>query len=362
MKNLEGLLGNPMFNAGMGLLSANQMSHTPPNYIDSVMRNLHMGAQYKQNQQFMNQRQQQYDMQMQQAKRQQQAHQQAQQQAQLQQQRLQAFRGQLPPDQQAIFDADQANYIKNYQSQQMATPEAPATGMIKDPNTGQWVMSPDYERFQDEKATLGKSENNMILTNNGNQIQSPIDAFTTGVIPQYNERASTAYQREQEAAMGLDILKSRIAAGDDTGKWAPMQTEMAAYLGIDPEDVARAQLFDVKMGDKVMSRISQTKGSVSEREMSYFNKISPGSDKEPFTNYALLEIDRRAAVREQDKLNYIEPFLKEKGNLLGFDQWYMKNHDPFGEFSVDEMKASFDEFSGGGNQPQINENDPMGLR
>lgn len=181
---------------------------------------------------------------------------------------------------------------------------------------------------------------------NVGQDSDPLGVFTETTLGSLNERATTAGQREYDASVGLDLLRSRIQAGNETGKWAPIQTEVAAYLGTDPDGVATAQLFDVKMGDKVMQRIQQTKGAVSEKEMAYFGKISPGSDKEPFTNYALLEIDRRAAVREQDKLNYVEDYLQEKGNLLGFDKWYMKNHDPFkNEFSVDSLRKQYDEWA-----------------
>jgi len=94
-----------------------------------------------------------------------------------------------------------------------------------------------------------------------------------------------------------------------------------------------------------MARISQTKGAVSEKEMAYFGKISPGSDKEPFTNYALLEIERRAATREEDKIQYIKEYMTANdGDLIGFDRWYMENRDPFGEFNIKELQTDYDEW------------------
>lgn len=47
MNKLDGLLGNPLFNIGMGLLSSNQRSLTPQNPVNHIMQNLMMGQQLK---------------------------------------------------------------------------------------------------------------------------------------------------------------------------------------------------------------------------------------------------------------------------------------------------------------------------
>lgn len=161
-----------------------------------------------------------------------------------------------------------------------------------------------------------------------------------------------AGNRLRKAEQGLELLRARMQSGNETGKWAPVQTEVAAYLGVDPEGVANAQAFDVAMGDYVMGRIQETKGAVSEKEMSYFDKISPSSSKEPFTNFALLEIARRQAFRERDKMKYLDEFLNQGGKAWQFDDWYMENHDPFPEFSIDQLRDQFkNEFGSTTNLP-----------
>lgn len=171
----------------------------------------------------------------------------------------------------------------------------------------------------------------------------PFKDFTGSVLSSMQENAVGATQRMQEAEMGLNLLHDRVMMGNETGKWAPLQTEAAAWLGVNPEGVSSAQTFDALMGNRVMSRIQQTKGAVSEKEMGYFKQISPGSDKDPLTNYALLEIDRRAAYREQDKMKYAQDYLQQNGNMVGFDQWYMKNKDPFPAFDIGEIRRSYQE-------------------
>jgi len=67
MKGFEGLLGNPMFQAGMGILSANAPSLTPPNYMGGAMKGLMRGAQYAQQQKEMEMKKKLYDLQLQEA-------------------------------------------------------------------------------------------------------------------------------------------------------------------------------------------------------------------------------------------------------------------------------------------------------
>jgi len=64
MKGFEGLLGNPLFQAGMGILSANAPSLTPPNYMGGAMKGLMQGAQYAQQQKEMEIKKRLYDAQI----------------------------------------------------------------------------------------------------------------------------------------------------------------------------------------------------------------------------------------------------------------------------------------------------------
>ena len=69
------LMTNPMFNVGMGLLSANQPSFQPQNPVNSVMQNLQYGAQLKRQQEQDAMRQKLYDIQIKGIERQNQARQ-----------------------------------------------------------------------------------------------------------------------------------------------------------------------------------------------------------------------------------------------------------------------------------------------
>jgi len=212
---------------------------------------------------------------------------------------------------------------------------------------------------EEKQAAYAKVPKSGQTINLGGKDGNELDQYNTSMIGGLGDAAMGAGNRAQQAEQGLGLLKSMIQSGNETGKWANMRNEASAWLGVDPENVADAQLFGVKMGDKVMGRIQQTKGAVSEKEMAYFDKISPGINKEPFTNYVLLEIDRRSAMREEDKMNYIVEFKTGpgKGNMMGFDKWYLKNHDPFPPFDLDQLRGEFEGWSGAGDtvesQPQL---------
>ena len=124
---MEGLFGNPAFMAGMGLLSSNAQSLTPQNPMQSVMQNLQLGAQMKNQQQRTQAFQQQADAQAQRAQVQQQALQQKQQQAQLQRQRIQQIASTMPPGQREAFLAAPNEYLKQMASNQYAKPDLPSS-------------------------------------------------------------------------------------------------------------------------------------------------------------------------------------------------------------------------------------------
>lgn len=198
--------------------------------------------------------------------------------------------------------------------------------------------------LEEKQAAMAKIGGGQTI-NVGGEKNDPLSKFTEGYIERANEAALVAQETVANSQIGLEILQKRLQGGGTTGAWEPMKMEMARYLGLSPDQVSNIELFDTKMGDAVMSRISQTKGAVSEKEMAYFKKISPGSDKTPFTNYVLLEINRRQGMRQQDKMQYIPEYLEKNKNLNGFDAWYMKEKDPFGDFNLDAMKSDFDKWS-----------------
>jgi len=181
-------------------------------------------------------------------------------------------------------------------------------------------------------------------------------------ITQMYENAPQVKQNLSQSDKGLGLLQEILKAGEVTSKLTPFFNELNQYLGAitgDPDvlkGVSIKEAFNVVMGDKVMGRIQETKGAVSEKEMAYFGSISPGLDKTPFANYLLLEIDRRAQERQLDKLKYLDDWFagtSESGEKRlslfddeGFDEWYMKNHDPYGgKFDIEELNKSFDIFS-----------------
>ncbi|MGD9168564.1 MAG: hypothetical protein PVI97_00705 [Candidatus Thiodiazotropha sp.] len=158
-----------------------------------------------------------------------------------------------------------------------------------------------------------------------------------------SSEAIQAPAQRRRMGRGKEFLKSLVRGGDPTGAWLPIKAEAARWLGTDPELVQGYQAFMNLSGEEVMATIEQTKGAVSEREMSYFEKINVGADKDPFTNFALMEIADRAAARQEDMARLYPRYMAENPETggMGFEQWYMENHDPYPQFDLQQLRRQY---------------------
>lgn len=128
----------------------------------------------------------------------------------------------------------------------------------------------------------------------------------------------------------LDSAKSILPAtraltllekGDlDTGGIAELKTNTIAMLDslgipIDKETmdkVANTQNFRAEVGKFLFENISNTKGSISEKEMDIFTKISPGLQMTPEANKVLLKYVIKKAERDKDRVKFIQD-MRRKG-------------------------------------------------
>ena len=128
----------------------------------------------------------------------------------------------------------------------------------------------------------------------------------------------------------LDSAKSILPAtraltllekGDlDTGGIAELKTNTIAMLDslgipIDKETmdkVANTQNFRAEVGKFLFENISNTKGSISEKEMDIFAKISPGLQMTPEANKVLLKYVIKKAERDKDRVKFIQD-MRRKG-------------------------------------------------
>ena len=105
----------------------------------------------------------------------------------------------------------------------------------------------------------------------------------------------------------------------DTGGISEFKTNAIAMLdslGI-PMDkqtmdkVANTQNFRAEVGKFLFENISNTKGSISEKEMDIFAKISPGLQMTPEANKTLLNYVIKKAERDKDKVKFIQKMRRD---------------------------------------------------
>ena len=119
------------------------------------------------------------------------------------------------------------------------------------------------------------------------------------------------------ATRALTLLEK----GDlDTGGITELKTNTIAMLDslgipIDKETmdkVANTQNFRAEVGKFLFENISNTKGSISEKEMDIFAKISPGLQMTPEANKVLLKYVIKKAERDKDRVKFIQD-MRRKG-------------------------------------------------
>jgi len=78
------------------------------------------------------------------------------------------------------------------------------------------------------------------------------------------------------------------------------------------DKVANTQNFRAEVGKFLFENISNTKGSISEKEMDIFAKISPGLQMTPEANKVLLQYVIKKAERDKDRVKFIQD-MRRKG-------------------------------------------------
>ena len=67
-------------------------------------------------------------------------------------------------------------------------------------------------------------------------------------------------------------------------------SQLAKQLGVNPDDLSNVEVFHSLAGDFVMGQISKTKGAISNKEMAYFEQISPGLSRSKQGNLLQLQM------------------------------------------------------------------------
>jgi hypothetical protein len=142
-----------------------------------------------------------------------------------------------------------------------------------------------------------------------------VDNANEFVNKQRNEALDSA-KSIRPATRALTLLEK----GDlETGGISELKTNAIAMLDslgipIDKETmdrVSNTQNFRAEVGKFLFENISNTKGSISEKEMDIFAKISPGLQMTPEANKTLLNYVIKKAERDKDKVKFIQKMRRD---------------------------------------------------
>jgi hypothetical protein len=120
----------------------------------------------------------------------------------------------------------------------------------------------------------------------------------------------------------VKTMLSTLDKVDDTGGFEPFKNTLRKYAmsaGVDftddeKEKLANAEKFNQLSGEFVFKAISQTKGSISEKEMDLFQAMSPSMVNSKLGNRLMLEYAQKRANRDVELNKYIQG-LKKQGML-----------------------------------------------
>ena len=116
-------------------------------------------------------------------------------------------------------------------------------------------------------------------------------------------RALTLLEKGDLKTGGISELKTNaIAMLDSLG--IPIDKETM-------DKVSNTQNFRAEVGKFLFENISNTKGSISEKEMDIFAKISPGLQMTPEANKTLLNYVIKKAERDKEKVKFIQKMRRD---------------------------------------------------
>lgn len=143
-----------------------------------------------------------------------------------------------------------------------------------------------------------------------------------------NQAMATEADWKSRALTGRNTIQtvktmlSTLDKVDDTGGFEPFKNTLRKYAmsaGVDftddeKEKLASAEKFNQLSGEFVFKAISQTKGSISEKEMDLFIAMSPSMVNTKLGNRLMLEYAQKRADRDVQLNKYIQG-LKKQGML-----------------------------------------------
>lgn len=122
--------------------------------------------------------------------------------------------------------------------------------------------------------------------------------------------AQAAYSGVSRAIDLLDPKNGDVYTGMG-GEALAWGKSLGAAFGFFEEDVKNIQELRVLLGDRIMARVAQTKGAVSEKEMDLFEKFSANFGNTAEANTAILKVLQNVLKRDLEVRRYAADLRKQ---------------------------------------------------
>jgi len=272
----------------------------------------------------------------------------------------QAMQG-LTPQQQAAINANPAAGMKLLQ-ELMFRGKVPMTTKnvmtIRDPATGQPRIVPvdkaiggsPYEKTQSPMSSVGKLRADFAAGRISKEVyeqelerrEKPGVSINTfdpnadrrkGAGKRY-EALSSALPKIRERDYALERMESLVdkVGGGAFAKEKLTAMKIAKVFGfnVDSDKIANMEEFNNLAMGEVMGLISQTKGSISEKEMEAFERASPSLLNTPQGNKQIIKFARHILQREKEVIKHARKLMQDNKNMGVYEL----------DAKIDEYRAS----------------------
>lgn len=181
----------------------------------------------------------------------------------------------------------------------------------------------------------------------GKTVLDPVnEVFTMDTVADLT--SSLEAGREAPFRMGeIDETMAFLRQGTPSGwivdKTMPIREALTSFGVADEQKTAQIEKITADLGNRVMARIQETKGAVSNAEMEYFRRISASIGKTAAGNLLLLEKERRVWERAARMRNFAlslrEQNLSEAQISQALEGW---RNDPNNALFTPEELADID--------------------
>ena len=147
-----------------------------------------------------------------------------------------------------------------------------------------------------------------------------------------NDNVKATYEAAVKARDTLDrTAVAQALLPSSTGSLEPMKVAMGATLlgfGIDPQklgldrvdDLAKAQAFQAVMQTAILSRATDMKGNLSDKDVKFLERSVPSLGNTPGANKVLLEFSAAVARRDIEKFEFYQDYRDRTGSAKGVDR------------------------------------------